>query len=629
MKQFFVLLTLLLLPVTSWASASEVKDLQESRVQIISSAEQVAPGDVFYLAAHVKLADHWHTYTYNPGDAGIPFSAEWNLPEGFSISETYWPPFRQFDEAGLTTYGYSDEVVFTYQVTAPETIIEPIDISADVNYLVCKDVCIPQSAQLSMQMGVGPMRNSIYDSLIIGWHDESKLETDWLELKKKSDASEAVEVEQLDAPPIATYDGTPELEAEEIAELAPETKPQKPLITYLLFALLGGLILNLMPCVFPVLSLKAIAIANHAAGELKEVREESLAYTAGVLTCFVALAGLLISLQSAGAAIGWGFQFQSPGFVALMALLLFFIGLNLSGLFELPVLLGGVAGKIGLTKGPKGSFLTGLLAALVATPCTAPFMAPAIGFALSQDAITALLVFVFLGLGLALPFILLSFFPALLKWLPKPGAWMKTLKHFLAFPMYLSAIWLLWVLGSQTGIEGIIATLLFIVLAVFFIWAKGKCRPSAFCSIANLFIIVSLLMVLLNAVVQFVENKPAISSPEQTELHLPYSAEALAELRADGKAVFVDATASWCITCKVNYRVAISRDEVQQAFKDQNITYMVADWTSRDENITNFLSSFGYKGVPLYVYYAPGKEGVVLPQLLTTDIILNTISTTH
>lgn len=394
----------------------------------------------------------------------------------------------------------------------------------------------------------------------------------------------------------------------------------------MLFALLGGLILNLMPCVFPVLSLKALAIAKHAESNPKEVRMEGMLYTLGILTCFWVLAGILIGIQETGEAIGWGFQFQSPGFVALMALLLFFIGMNLTGLFEVPMMFSGLVNKVSGGSFKRKSYLTGLLAALVATPCTAPFMATAIGFALSQSAVVALTIFTFLGLGLALPFILISYCPSLLRQMPKPGAWMETFKKVLAFPMYLSAIWLLWILGAQTGMEGIIITMIAALVIIFLVWARGQCKSyTRFCGIVNLMIIAILLTLLANGLTSMQSSK-STALQSNSMYAMDFSQDTLAELRAKGTPVFVNATASWCITCQVNYRIAISDKTIQKAMKAQGIVYMVADWTNRNDEITEYLTSYGYKGVPLYVYYAPGKDGVVLPQLLTPSLILETIA---
>lgn len=605
----FLTFLALLLPFSATAAQSDSIRLEQSNVQILSSVDSIQPGDEFLIGVHIDLDDHWHTYTYDPGDAGIPFDATWQLPDTLTISPTYWPPHETFDEAGLTTYGFSDEVTFTYKVRASSTLAETSTISAEINYLICKDICIPQSTTIRFSLPIGDSTASAHAETLTMWHEKSILEP-------------------TSPTPLSGGDGggSPQTQTDPSPRNSPPPAPSASeggIFSYLLLALLGGIILNLMPCVFPVLSLKALAIAKHSDAPKKEIHREGMAYTLGILTCFWVLAGLLIGFQQAGESIGWGFQFQSPGFVAIMALLLFFIGLNLSGLFELPTLLGGLAGKIGAENSAKNSYFTGILAALVATPCTAPFMATAVGFALSQPAFTSLLIFTFLGLGLALPFILISFIPGALKWLPKPGAWMETFKHFLAFPMYLSAIWLLWVLGTQTGMEGIIATLLITFLIIFLVWAKGRCGfKSSFCSVANLFIIAALLALLTEALGSLQPSADNAASGHESS----FSTEKLAALRQSGTPVFVDATASWCITCKVNYATSISNAEVQQAFKDQGITYMVADWTNKNTEITNYLASYGYKGVPLYVYYAPGQEGTILPQILTPALILQTIA---
>ncbi len=398
----------------------------------------------------------------------------------------------------------------------------------------------------------------------------------------------------------------------------------------LLLALIGGLVLNLMPCVLPVLSLKALALAKKSGHAQGEVIRQGVAYTLGIAASFAVISGLLLVLRAGGESVGWGYQMQSPVFVAILAYLLFLVGLSLSGLFHLPVLLGGVGHGITSQSSAKGSFLTGILATAVATPCTAPFMAPAIGAALTMPAWQALLVFQALGLGLALPYLLICFFPALRAFLPKPGAWMENFKQLMAFPMYASVIWLLWVLTLQTGVSGMVVALTALLLLTFIIWMKAffKDESKAYRVLALLLTAVTLyvsLHTLAKLNTDAIMEKPAAAHAINT---VPYSKDALASLRAAGKPVFVDATAAWCITCQVNASVALHTTRTMAAFEKQGITLMIADWTRRNDDITEFLAGFGFNGVPLNVFYPPADgEPVVLPQILSEDIVIQTITT--
>ncbi len=388
------------------------------------------------------------------------------------------------------------------------------------------------------------------------------------------------------------------------------------------FALLGGLILNLMPCVLPILSLKVLSVAKKARSQAGEVRKQAFAYTAGVVLSFMVLAAILLLLQKLlGQSLGWGFQMQSPLFVSFLAVVMFLVGLNLSGAYEVPVLLGNAGGDKANEDSASGSFLTGVLAVLVATPCTAPFMAPAIGFALTQDAEVVIMVFAMLGVGLAAPFLLLSFFPALVRLLPKPGAWMLTLKQFLAFPIYLTVVWLLWIIIGQAGANGAGIAMLAMVLAGFCIFLLQ--RDTWLGHIMAVLLAIAIVKCMISYITPMPRSAqaPAYSA---AEMKYSYSAEKLAELRKAGKPVFVYATAEWCITCKVNETIALDKPEVKDAFKERHITTLVADWTDGDAEITKYLQSFDRSGVPIYVFYPEGGgEPQVLPQVLTPSILID------
>jgi thiol:disulfide interchange protein DsbD len=419
------------------------------------------------------------------------------------------------------------------------------------------------------------------------------------------------------------------------APAAPRTEeaPALGLPAALLLALLGGAILNLMPCVFPVLSLKALHLVKQTRETRQETRRHGWAYTFGVLASFGLLGGLLIALKAGGAAIGWGFQFQSPLFVLAVAYLMFAVGLNLSGVFTVGGSVAGLGSSLAGRGGYAGSFFTGALATLVAAPCTAPFMGAAVGFALAQPAPVLLAVLGALGLGLALPFLLLTHWPLLQRALPRPGPWMDTLKQLLAFPMYATAVWLVWVLAQQAGTALVPVALGGMVAIAFAAWAYEHSRPLG--DLARRAGTGAAAVALLSAAVGGylgIEAAPANASiaetPPAEKSWQPYSAQRLQELRARGEPVFLNFTAAWCISCLVNERVALGSESVGAAFRRSGIAYLKGDWTHRDPAITEKLAEFGRSGVPLYVFYPPGTGSapVVLPQILTPDIVLGAIA---
>lgn len=390
----------------------------------------------------------------------------------------------------------------------------------------------------------------------------------------------------------------------------------------LLFAFLGGILLNAMPCVFPVLSLKALAITKKAAISPGVVKRQGFAYLLGVIASFLSLGALLIILKQSGEFVGWGFQLQSPAFITTLIYLFLLLGLSMSGMFELPIMFGSIGREDTESDSLSGSFFTGILAVLVATPCTVPFMAPAVGYAFAQSTSTTLLVMLVLGLGLAFPYLLISFFPPLRNALPRPGQWMITFKELMAFFLYATAAWLVWVLAQQASITGLLIVVETAVLLAFFIWlGKGK----------NLLMKMTLFTLALAAVTySLISLHPEAKSTAQLESYgytiEPFDANRLASLTKEGKPVFVNATAAWCITCKVNERVALRSQDVAQAFQEHNITYMVADWTNYDKPITQFLQKYERQGVPLYVFFPDNhQKPTVLPQLLTPSRVLHAI----
>ena len=388
----------------------------------------------------------------------------------------------------------------------------------------------------------------------------------------------------------------------------------------------GGLILNLMPCVLPVLAMKAFAFAAHADDTSGARQRDGLAYTLGVMTTFGILAAVLIALRSAGSEIGWGFQLQAPAFVAVIAYVLLALGLNLSGVFAIGGGIMGAGESLTQRSGASGAFFTGALAVIVATPCTAPFMGAAVGYAMTQPPLVTLLVFQSLALGLAAPFLLLSLSPQVAKILPRPGLWMARLKEILAFPMYASAAWMIWVLAQQVGPEGLAAALAGLIFIGLAAWLLGLAQNASKPGLSSAFAVLALVAVV--TLLTSVANAPTAVSGASASggTSEAYSPERVSQLRAEGRTVFVNFTAAWCITCLMNERVALSTDEVKRAFADERVVYLKADWTNRDAGIARTLAGFGRSGVPLYVVYGKGGgEPQVLPQLLTPGAVLAAI----
>lgn len=546
----------------------------ENNVQasLVSEATSISAGQNIKISVLLNAPNDWHTYYKTPGDAGLPTQLKWVLPEGFSASEIDWPEPTKFDEEGLTVYGYTGETLLPTTITIPDKLnATSYSFTVEAKWLACKQICIPESQTLTIELPVNATASAL--------NSQNKTEN--------------------------------------IPNQTSDISPLTLLVT-LAFALVGGLILNIMPCVLPILSLKTLALVKKSGKTRSHTAKYGIAYTLGILFSFAFIAGLLISLQQGGQAIGWGFQMQSPTFVGFLIYLLFLVGLNLSGAFYLPVILGGVGNNINENT-VSGSFFTGVLASLVATPCTAPFMASAVGAALTLPAWAAMLVFLSLGLGLAMPFLLISIFPSLLRFLPKQGAWMEKFKEFLAFPMYCAVIWLLWVLGKQVGMDGVALVLCGLLLIMLIIWLQHAVKN---CNIFyRIFTVFSVGIML--AAILFSLNK---NEQEKTD-YIPYSKATLSQLRSEGKAVYVDATAAWCITCQLNKRSSLDTARTKQAFKDHNVTLMVADWTNQNPEITDFLRGFGYNGVPLNVFYpANGSEPVILPQILSEQVVIETIS---
>ena len=659
------------------------------QLRLLSSQAKVAPGQRLLVAVEQQIQPHWHTYWKNPGDSGQATSIEWKGAEAGAIQ---WPVPSIQAIGPIVNYGYEGRAPLLVELTVPADAkpgarFQP---SAEVKWLVCKDVCIPEQASVGLDLPVAAAAEAGADAAQIEEWRAALPQPATFAVKLQpspqgvtlSGPAEGVTkayffadtwgaVAHSAPQPLQQQGGTWSLElpagdeplaagkpmsgvlvlttsageqAWEVSAPMPEGAGKGPgpvdlnapaataaaaspeaaevselgLLPALALALLGGLILNLMPCVFPVLSIKALALVNQGSH-----KSEGLAYTAGVLASFALLAGVLIALRAGGQQVGWGFQFHSPVFVLVVAYVLFLVGLSLSGFVEVGSSIAGLGSGLASKQGLAGSFFTGVLAAIVATPCTAPFMGAAMAFALSQPAVVMLAVFLALGLGLALPFLVLAFWPAAQRWLPRPGAWMDTFKQALAFPMYAAVVWLLWVLAQQAGPDGVALALGGLVLIGFGLWWR---RASGMSRIGSSAAALSIALALGAAAWVKPVTVEARTAGGEASVEA-FSQERLDALRAEGKPVFVNLTAAWCISCLVNERVALSRPEVQEAFAKSGVAYLKGDWTREDPKITAVLKAHGRSGVPLYLYYAPGAaEPQVLPQLLTPGLVIEAVS---
>jgi thiol:disulfide interchange protein DsbD len=646
-------------PATSpRASASLVSDVDSG----------VAPGHAFRVGLWLRLAPGWHTYWQNPGDAGVPAELDLDLPSGTTAGPIVWPAPQRVAEGSLMTYAYNGEVLLPVTIT-PSTEGKT-SIKAHANWLVCRDICVPEEADFRLDLPAGNASPSAQAPLFAAADRQVPRPSPWHAVVGQ-DGTLFVQGPELtpatvddawfipDAPgtirdsaaqPLTVWHGgftlglrpgkafrpanelsgilsirdRSGLETDVALHAAAGTVPPRPptmrLQRLLGVAFLGGLILNLMPCVFPVLALKVVGLAGAARSK---ARWQAVAYTAGVLVAFAVLGAALLVARAAGTAAGWGFQFQSPVFVAAMALLLFAVGLNLSGVYEVGSGLVRTGHGLATRPGQLGSFCTGLLAVVVATPCTAPFMGVAIAAGLAAPPAVTMLVFLAMGIGLAAPYAVLAAVPGLWRTAPKPGRWMEVLRQALAFPMYGASAWLVWVVSQEAGSSGVLGTLAGVVLLGFGGWMLGITQSGTDRGrrIGQSAAAAALLAAL--AVLSGIAVAPAAPTSVVEAGAEPFSPSRLAALRAEGRPVFVNMTAAWCVTCLVNERVAISSDAVRQAFSERRVTYLKGDWTRQDPQITDFLRENGRDGVPLYVYYPPHGQPTVLPQILTENMLLS------
>ncbi len=700
--------------MVSPAIASESAPVDSGKVvaQLVSGYGQARAGESIDIAVRTVIDTGWHTYWRNTGDSGESVQIEWHIPEGAKASEIIWPLPSTIATGPIINYGFDGIPYFPITLTLPVGAQdgEIIKIGASVFYLVCKDVCIPEQAELSMDIIIGePVENARWSAaikraladapkpnarvqgaikktggaLVISFTNlpkgdykdafffpyiqgvvapgdpqvvslwsrgvslamgsdfawDSALPNELLGVLKFKQDGKDTDIKDTGIIVKTKVGGTLSLGALKTgASKVGNSGTKIGFWGAVIGAFLGGIILNLMPCVFPIISMKALGLAKLAHGERAQMRREGWLYSVGVLVCFIVLALILVALKSAGMSVGWGFQLQSPIVVGFLALLLFAIGLNLLGVFDIGSGLQNVGGGLADKGGNSGAFFTGVLAVIVATPCSAPFMAGAVGYGMAQSAGVMLAVFIALGIGFALPFLALAYMPKVLAKLPKPGPWMVRFREALAFPMFLAAVWLMWVLAVQAGADGVLKLMLAMVSLSFALWCFKNASGLAK-GLGALALIVALILPATAKTVIIAPSTTAPSSAVMAEVaqsetapqKQPWSPELVKTLRAEGKTVFVDFTAAWCVSCKFNERLVLNKPATRELFEQTNTVFLVADWTNRNDEIAQELAKYGRSGVPLYLVFAPTDAGTnagtgegmakVLPQLLTRSIL--------
>ena len=641
-----------------------------SSLTLITSEGDYKAGEPFWLGLTFSLDEGWHNYWKNPGDAGFPPSLTWSHPQSTQIGPVHWPTPTRIEYDSLTDFGYHHDNTLLLPITLGEDATKG-SLSLKAEWLVCNNICVPESAELHIdltqlsaianQSAIQRAKEALpsfstadatltYDKenplfihvtlplehinnpgTLAGDKFEiypatanrvinrkgsitldnstspATLQTDF-ELLKSTTLTDNFKLLLLQKGKKAKIYSFPQLQkSSDNVTKTLANQPSLSLALALFFAFLGGIILNIMPCVLPVLSLKILSAVKKSEKSPGEVIKHGVAYTLGIILSFVSLALIIVALQKTGQHIGWGFQMQSPSFVMFMALVFFLLGLNLAGKFELPHLMGNIGGSLANADSPSGSFFTGVLATLAATPCTVPFMAPAVGLALTLSPLENISIFIMLGLGMALPYLVITLIPAFSRFIPKPGAWMHRFKQWLAVPIYATVAYMLWVLYTQTSIVGaIIAAFSLILIHMAISWRDY---------IKGTFAIVLTIILLALALIANLPNATA------GKLSGKAFVETLATAREGSQSVLVDVTASWCMTCQFN-ALTLHSNDVETYFAEQGITVITADWTHQDNEITKYLASFNRNGVPLYVYYPKdGSEPHILPQLLTEDVI--------
>jgi thiol:disulfide interchange protein DsbD len=691
----FVAWSVLALAPQSRAQAYQGKELVKA--ELLADTSAIVPGKPFTIGLLLRMAPKWHTYWAFSGDAGLPTELKWKLPSGWKVGEIQWPiPLKTIDPGDIETYGYENEVLLMQEITPPQKLDNStVKLSAEANWLVCEKICIPGSATPQLELPVSTTNQPANSELFAryrhllpqNWPESNVASANWSrvgrDLRLKITSESLAKYPALDFFPLPGPDvvvGHPTIESRNTNEVifrvpiessernlssipglivfsqqpngedrgawqisaAPTVSaskaapPTRGIFTFLFFGFLGGIILNLMPCVLPVISLKIFGFIQQAGQSRRKVLRSGIAFALGIFAWFVGLALLLIALKGGGRDVTWGgFQFTNAYFVLALSVIVLVFALNLFGVFEISLPQNMTRGLLSTAerKDDLGSFFQGVFATVLATPCTAPFLGTALGFAFSQSPAVILAMFVAIAAGMSAPYLLLSAQPAWLRFLPKPGAWMVHVKQFMGFLLLATLLFLLYVLGAQRGLEGAIWASCFLLVISVACWMKGAfILPTA--SVMKRAVVLTLVLVLvLGSGIYFIGGKFRLTNLALADSRLrgdwqAFTPERLQAELDQGHSVFVDFTAAWCITCKFNEANVLESAEVRDAFQRHAIVKLKADWTNGDPAITKLLQQFGRPGVPLYVLY-PGKneEPIVFPEVLTKGMVLEKLQT--
>jgi len=686
---------LALIAMTAQGQIYQGKQLVQA--DALANVDAVIPGEPFLVGVRLKMLPLWHTYWKYPGDAGIPTDIKWELPEGWRAGGIQWPiPLKLQEPGDIQIYGYHDEVLLIQQITPAKNVTNsPVKLSAKVNWLVCEKICIPGDAVVTLSLPSAPTNSPANTELFSRFQKQLpgppggnfsaswKSEAAGLVLNvTQPDLAKFPSVDFLPSPPENVAVGHPRLESHEGANYtfripldnakqnfkslpglivfgnsadgpdrrawdisvgpgmvaANENSTWSELVRFLIFGFIGGFILNLMPCVLPVISLKIFGFVQQAGQSRARIFRSGLAFIAGIFTWFLGLALVLVIIKSAGGQPVWAAQFTNPYFVLFMSAIVLVFALNLFGVFEinLPQWLSrrAVAAE-GSMHGDAGSFFQGVFATVLATPCTAPFLGTALGFAFAQSATVILLMFGSIALGMSAPYFLLSAQPAWLKFLPKPGPWMVRVKQFMGFLLIATLLFLLSVLGAQRGVASLIWTCAFLLVLSVACWMKGAFLTPLASAKTRGFVLLLMLLLTIGGGYYFIgdkfQNAAAVANPTTSSGGWEkFTPERLASELQQGHSVFIDFTAEWCITCKFNESTVLETEAVRTAFSKRQIVKLKADWTNGDPAITKLLKQFGRPGVPLYVLYPGGTaQPYIFPELLTKNIVLEKLETVN
>ncbi len=686
---------LLLTAIRNDSSGQTYQGRELVKAELLANTSAIVPGKPFTVGLLLRMVPGWHTYWQFPGDAGIPTEIKWKLPAGWKVGEIQWPiPLKLSEPGDIQIYGYHDEVLLMQQVTPPLSVREAnMKLAADANWLVCEKICIPGGKSLQLELPISasssPANTDLFERfrrlLPQDWPGSDVATAKWTrngsDLRLSVTSATLANYPAIDFYPLpdaTVVVGHPGVESRNSSEItfriplesadksvtslkslvvfgqrangndraawsvptvapafAVGSSPARGLLTFLLFGFIGGFILNLMPCVLPVISLKIFGFIQQAGQSRQKILQSGLAFTAGIFAWFIGLALILIALKAAGHQITWAVQFTNPYFVLFMSVVVLVFALNLFGVFEISLPQSAARGLLNASgaEGNAGSFFQGVFATVLATPCTAPFLGTALGFAFTQSAGVILAMFVAIAAGMSAPYFLLSAQPAWLRFLPKPGPWMVRMKQFMGFLLLATLLFLLYVLGAQRGTDAVIWASCFLLVISIVCWMKGAFITASTSAKGRAIAVVAMAFLLAAAGFYFIGGKFRSTSLDPLQSQAvgdwrPFTPERLQEEISQGHVVFVDFTAAWCLTCKFNEASVLESAPVREAFQRHSVTKLRADWTNGDPAITKLLQQFGRPGVPLYVLY-PGKsqDPVVFPELLTKSIIVDKLET--